>query len=187
MTSSTERRVGSGQSTPRNGLPFGSEFSPAQIDLPVLLELAHQCGRNWKVLEDAVRERYFQKHATSDYNRRKLANNTKLSLRAYGLVGDKDTTLSEVGVALHNLRNNESALYEVFARHILVNCQGMSFVQCILDMHAAGEEIDLNNLRLWLQERGIVVPRGGKHMHTTLMAPEIRYFHFGLSSLSDTP
>ena len=42
----------------------------------------------------------------------------------------------------------------------------MNFVQCILDMHAAGEEVDLNKLRRWLQERGIAVPRGGKHMST---------------------
>ena len=166
MASRTEQRVSGGRSAPRNGLPFGSEFSPAQINLPVLLELAHRYERNWKAFEDAVRKRYFQERATSDYNRRKLANNTKLSLRAYGLIGDKDTTLTEVGVALHNLRDNESALYETFARHILVNCQGMSFVQCILDMHAAGEEIDLNKLRLWLRERGIIVPRGGKHMST---------------------
>lgn len=166
MASRTERHADSRQSTPRNGLPFGSEFSPAQIDLPVLLELAYQHGRNWKAFEDAVRERYFQEHTTSDYNKRKLANNTKLSLRAYGLVGDKDTTLSEVGAAFYDLRHNESALYESFARHILVNCQGTNFVQCILDMHTAGEEINLNKLRLWLQERGIVVPRGGKHMST---------------------
>ena len=42
----------------------------------------------------------------------------------------------------------------------------MNFVQCLLDMWAAGEEIDLNKLRRWLDERGINVPRGGKHMST---------------------
>ena len=31
---------------------------------------------------------------------------------------------------------------------------------------AAGEDINLNKLRQWLQERGIAVPRGGKHMST---------------------
>ena len=42
----------------------------------------------------------------------------------------------------------------------------MTFVQCILDLHAAAEKIDLNKLRSWLQERGIAVPRGAKHMST---------------------
>ena len=151
---------------PRSDLPFGSEFSPEQIDLPVLLELAHEHGTDWKAFEASVRDRYFSKHETSDYNKSKLANNTKLSLRAYGLINEKDTTLSEVGETLYDLRGDGSALYEIFARHILKNCQGMNFIQCILDMHAAGEEINLNKLRHWLQERGITVPRGGKYMST---------------------
>lgn len=151
---------------PRSDLPFGSEFSPAQIDLPVLLDLADQHDADWKAFEDAVRDRYFAENKTSDYNKSKLANNTKLSLRAYGLVGEKDTTLTETGKALHGLRHDEAALYEAFGRHILKHCQGMNFVQCLLDMQAAGEVIDLNALRRWLEERGLTVPRGGKHMST---------------------
>lgn len=151
---------------PRSDLPFGSEFSPAQIDLPVLLDLAHQHGTDWRGFEEAVRDRYFAEHRTSDYNKSKLANNTKLSLRAYGLIGEKDTTLTDTGRALHDLRHEEAVLYEAFGRHILKHCQGMSFVQCLLDMQAAGEDIDLNKLRRWLEERGITVPRGGKHMST---------------------
>ena len=54
---------------PRSDLPFGSEFSPAQIDLPVLLELAHEHEADWKGFEGAVRDRYFAEHDTSDYNR----------------------------------------------------------------------------------------------------------------------
>ena len=151
---------------PRSDLPFGSEFSPARIDLAVLLELAHQHGTDWTAFEDAVHDRYFSGHETTDYNRRKLANNTRLSLRAYGLIDKKDNTLTEAGQALHDLGHEETALHEAFGRHILKHCQGMNFVQCLLDMHAAGENIDLNKVRRWLGERGIVVPRGGKHMST---------------------
>ena len=151
---------------PRSDLPFGSEFSPAQIDLPVLLELAHEYGPDWKTFENAVHDRYFAQHKTSHYNRGKLANNTKLSLRAYGLIGDADTTLSKVGRALYDVREDTHILHENFAQHILKNCQGMNFVQCILDMQVAGEAVNLNSLRRWLEERGIVVPRGGKHMST---------------------
>ena len=150
----------------QSDLPFGSEFSPAQIDLPVLLELAHEHAADWKAFEDAVRDRYFTGNKTSDYNKSKLANNTKLSMRAYGLIGEKDATLTETGLALYDIRADEAGLYEVFARHILKDLQGMNFVQCLLDMWAAGEDIDLNKLRRWLDERGINVPRGGKHMST---------------------
>ena len=120
----------------RSDLPFGSEFSPAQIDLPVVLELAHEYGIDWKAFEAAVRDRYFAGHRTSDYNKGKLANNTKLSLRAYGLINRNDATLSETGETLYELRGDAPALYETFARHILKNCQGMNFVQCVLDMQA---------------------------------------------------
>ena len=151
---------------PRSDLPFGSEFSPAQIHLPVVLDLAHQHGADWKAFEAAARDRYFAGYKTSDYNKGNLANNTKLSLRAYGLISEKDTTLTETGQVLYDLHHEEPTLYEAFGRHILKHCQGMNFVQCLLDMQAAGEDIDLTKLRRWLEERGITVPRGGKHMST---------------------
>ena len=151
---------------PRSDLPFGSEFSPAQIDLSVLLEFAHKYSADWRSFEDAVRERYFAEHKTTEYNKRKLANNTKLSMRAYGLVGDRDTKLTGLGRDLYYLRGGEDALHKAFARHILKNCQGMNFVQCVLDIEAAGDDITLITLRRGLGERGIRVPRGGKHMST---------------------
>jgi hypothetical protein len=151
---------------PRSDVPFGSEFSPSQIDLPIILEIAHRHGSNWKAFEAEVRDRYFSDYATSDYNKGKLANNTKLSMRAYGLIGNDDTQLTHAGLALFALRSDGDALYEAFSRHILKFCQGANFVQCILDMHAAAEEINLNKLRHWLKERGISVPRGAKHMST---------------------
>ena len=91
----------------RSDLPFGSEFSPAQIDLPVLLEMAHDHAADWKAFEDAVRDRYFAGNKTSDYNKSKLANNTKLSMRAYGIIGEKDATLTETGQALYDIRADE--------------------------------------------------------------------------------
>jgi len=151
---------------PRSDLPFGSEFSPRQIDLAVLLATAHQCGEDWKAFEAAIKDRYFGGYNTSDDNKAKLANNTKLSLRAYGLIGDNDATLTATGKALYELRNDETALYKAFAHHILKHCQGMNFIQCILDMQSAGEEIDLTRLRRWLEERGLAVPRGAKAMST---------------------
>ena len=151
---------------PRSDLPFGSEFSPAQIELPVLRSLANRHGSDWKAFERAVLDRYFAGRRTSDNNKRKLANNSKLSLRAYGLIGKTHTTLTEVGRELYVLRNDSNELHEAFARHILRNCQGMNLVQCVLDMHAAGEHVNLLELRRWLGERGIKVPRGAKHMST---------------------
>ena len=141
------------------------QVDPVQ-EPPHLLEIARQHGANWKAFEVDVRDRYFARNNASDYNKGKLANNTKLSLRAYGLISEKDATLTEIGQVLYDLRHEKAALYEAFGRHILKHCQGMNFVQCLLDMQVAGEYIDLNKLRRGLEERGISVPRGERHMST---------------------
>lgn len=143
-------------------LPFGSEFSPSQIELPEVLELARELGGDGKAFEAAIKTRYFSKHPTSEYNRAKLANNTKLGMVAYGLI-DRDARLTELGERLYHLRNAPDKLYAELARHILLNLHGMNLVQCVQDIQTAGEKVDLVKLRQWLAERGIHFPRGGKH------------------------
>lgn len=149
-------------------LPFGSEFSPSQIDLPALLELVADHQGRPRDLEAAILARWFSEHAEAaegeagDYNRGKLANNCKLGLIAYGVI-ERDATLTEFGRALYGLRDDEPALYRALARHILLNLNGLNFVQCIQDMQVAGETVTLNRLREWLAERGINFPSGGKH------------------------
>ncbi len=143
-------------------LPFGSEFSPSQIQLPVVLEFAKEHGGDWKAFEAAVKSKYFSQNATSDYNRGKLANNTKLGMIAYGLV-DRDARLTEFGEKLYAVRDQPDKLHAELARHILLNLHGMTLVQCLQDIQSAGETADLVKLREWLEERGIHFPRGGKH------------------------
>lgn len=147
---------------PRSDLPFGSEFSPSQINLPHVLELAAEHGGNWQAFEAAVRAAYFEKHDTTDYNKGKLANNTKLGMIAYRLI-DRDANLTEFGRKLYELRSDEIKMYAELARHILLNLHGITLVQCIQDMQAAAEKVKLTKLREWLEERGIIFPRGGKH------------------------
>lgn len=146
----------------KSDLPFGSEFSPSQIELPKVLEFAGLHGGDWRAFEATVRENYFEEHNTSDYNRTKLANNTKLGMIAYGII-DRDAKLTQFGQDLYNSRNDEDALYDKLARHILLNLHGMTLVQCIGDMVAVGEQVNLTTLREGLAARGIHYPSGGKH------------------------
>lgn len=147
---------------PKSDLPFGSEFSPAQVDLRRLLDLAREHAGDWRAFEINVMNEYFAAHKTSDYNRRKLANNTKLSLIAYGIV-DRDVNFTEFGKQLYDVRENDARLHQELARHILTNLHGTTLVQCVLDMHAGAHEISLEQLRSWLDKRGVHFPRGGKH------------------------
>jgi hypothetical protein len=50
---------------PRVILPFGSEFSPSQVDLSYLLELAFEMGGDGRGLEASVWTMYFE-----DYSKR---------------------------------------------------------------------------------------------------------------------
>ena len=146
----------------KSDLPFGSEFSPSQIDLSEALALADVHGGDWRAFEQAVRSAWFEGHNTNDYNRRKLANNTKLGMVAYGMI-DRDASLTDFGRELLAVRDNEASLYERLAKHILLELHGMSLVGCIRDMEAAGEAVNLTTLREALGARGVHFPRGGKH------------------------
>ena len=146
----------------KSDLPFGSEFSPSQIELPTVLEFASVYGGDWHAFERAVRIAYFEGHQTTDYNRGKLANNTKLGMIAYGII-DRDAALTSFGQEMLALKDDDSALYERLAKHILLNLHGMTLVRCIQDMVAAGERVNLTTLREGLAARGIHFPKGGKH------------------------
>ena len=143
-------------------LPFGSEFSPSQLELPKALEFAALHGGDWRAFGKAVREAYFEGHKTSADNRAKLANNARLGMIAYGIIG-RDAALTPFGRELHALRHDADALHDRLARHILLNLRGMALVQCIRDMAAAGEPVNLTTLREGLAARGIHYPSGGKH------------------------
>ncbi len=146
----------------KSDLPFGSEFSPSQIDLAHVLELAELHGGDRRAFENAVRAAYFEGHATSAYNRGKLANNTRLGMIAYGII-DRDANLIDFGHELSALKDDEPALYQRLAKHILLNLHGMTLVRCIQDMVAAGEAASLTTLRNGLAARGVHYPSGGKH------------------------
>lgn len=143
-------------------LPFGSEFSPSQIDLCKVLELVEVHSGDIKGFENSVKETYFYKNKTSDQNKNKLANNTKLGLISYGII-NRDLTFTSTGLELYNNRANKELLYEVLAKHILLNLNGMAFITCILDMVSSGERVDLTSLRIALKHRGVTYPSGGKH------------------------
>jgi site-specific DNA-methyltransferase (cytosine-N4-specific) len=152
----------------KSDLPFGSEFSPSQIDLPALLELVEQASGDWHLLEASILRAFFSKHAKGDggeaatYNRGKLANNCKLGLIAYGII-DRNGTFTEFGRSLYGVRGDPAHLYDRLAAHILLNLKGMALVRCIQEMTVAGERVTLDTLRLGLEERGVHFPKGGKH------------------------
>ena len=151
----------------RTTLPFGSEFSPSQIDLTETLEILTDHESDLPAIENRIRQTYFSSHGESDRgkaasNRRTLAMNCRLGLQAYGIL-DKSGVITPLGRELAALKEDESALFTRLAKHILLNLHGMTLVQCIQDMVSAGERVNLTTLRDNLALRGIHFPKGGKH------------------------
>lgn len=149
--------------TQKSDLPFGSEFSPSQISLTDLLEIAVANEGDVAGLQQAIQSRFFAGHGGgNEKNQRTLAMNCRLGMKAYGLIDDQ-ARLTEFGQDLVALKDNESQLYKALGRHILLNLKGMALIQCIRDMTAAGETVNLTSLREGLAVRGIHYPSGGKH------------------------
>ncbi len=147
----------------KSDLPFGSEFSPSQIELAVLLHLGSLHTGDAKALQAAIQTQYFSTHGGgSAKNQKTLAMNCRLGMKAYGLI-DVDAKLTDFGRELYSFKDDSLKLYEALARHILLNLKGMAMVQCIRDMTAAGDVVNLETLREGLAERGIHYPAGGKH------------------------
>ena len=144
-------------------LSFASEFSPSQVDLVLLLELAGQYGGDAKAFEEAIRNHYYDKLSISDQNKRKRAYNVKLSMRTYGIIDDR-ARLTEFGSHLYSVRQDAGRLYADLARHILLRLHGIALIQCVSDRQASGEVVDLLALRAALEERGISVPSGSSRM-----------------------
>ncbi len=112
--------------------------------------------------EKAIKDAFFKDNKTSERNKQKLAMNLRLSLKAYQVI-DENIQFTEFGELLYRLRDVDENLYTELAKHILLNLHGLTLVQCVQDIEASGEKVDLVKLREWLQERGIHFPRGGKH------------------------
>jgi len=124
-----------------------------------------------------VRRRYFDLHDTSDYNKGKLANNTKLSMIAYDII-DRKAVLTDFGESLYHLRNDYVTLVNALAKYILLHKFGLTLIECIRDMESASAKITLTSLRKWLDDRGIHFPRGGRHPSTMrLWLEEAKIFY----------
>lgn len=143
-------------------IPFGSEFSPSQIDLREVLRLAAAHAGDVPGLEAAILAKWFATKggpdpAKAEKNRRTMAMNSRLGLQAYGLIDDAGN-LTPLAGALGKAAKDE-ALYGDFAKHILLNLNGMRIVECVRDMTAVGDPITHESLEAALRLRGMKVAK----------------------------
>jgi site-specific DNA-methyltransferase (cytosine-N4-specific) len=147
--------------TKKSEIPFGAQFSPNQVDLPRLLQIIQDNAGNRNGITEAIRDEFFADHPPAQ--RWKLADNTVLALRAYELLEADGATPTALAKDLLAIAHTPE-VYERFARHILVNVKGITFVETLMIMQTAGEEINLHTLGKRLEQRGVHVPRGAVHL-----------------------
>jgi site-specific DNA-methyltransferase (cytosine-N4-specific) len=153
---------------PKSDVVFGSEFSPAVIDLPALLELvrAHQPDR--AALQQAIDRKFFQGKGKNADPRKTLGDNTVLAMIAYGILKRIDTAtveFTEFGQELFDQRDSASDLQDLMGRHCLANLDGLKVVSCINDLIHAGIVLKKETIATRLREEGMHVPTNGKHLN----------------------
>lgn len=146
----------------KSEIPFGAQFSPNQVDLVHLIQLIVEYEGNRTQLTEAIRDSFFTTQAANQ--RLKLAENTVLALRAYDLLDEQGNTPTPLTEQLYGLIATPLALYERFARHILLKLRGITVLETIITMQNAGDEISLDTLQIRLEQRGLHVPRAAVHL-----------------------
>ena len=139
-------------------LPFGSEFSPSQIQLSELLDFCNEADGNKEKLESMILAKYFAGQIQAETK----AMNSRLGLQSYLLLDDS-CHLTAIGRKLLSLKDNEQELYKEFAKHILLNVNGLAFINALDSVNKSGETITLAKMPVQLKPYGIVYPKGGKH------------------------
>jgi DNA-binding MarR family transcriptional regulator len=132
-------------------LPFGDAFSPNSLcftddgpcELPYVLELIHQHQGQRDRFTEIIADEFFPDSSDPMVT----AKNVPLGLgpAGYRLVDD-DFELTDIGCELHELRDDEEALYDRFARYILLDLHGLKVMDIINDLQMGGESTTTTNI-----------------------------------------
>ena len=159
-----------------SSIPVGTQFSPNLLDLKAFLAALVAHSGNKKGIEGAIWRSPVRTKAHRGPTKR-LSSLPVEAAVAYGLLDDK-CVMTEAGRNLASLDPPE--LYEEFARHILISCNGLRIVEAVREMRMDGRAITgdslaeyltdqgfpvtihntaINSIRMWLEKAGVFAPR----------------------------
>lgn len=149
-------------------LPFGDAFGPGQLEteddrceLAVILGLIAEHEEDEEAFKTAVANQFFE-DARDPHERARLVT-LGLKERGYQIV-DNEFTFTSLGERLYELRHDEDRLYEVFARHILLDLHGNQVIEVIQDLQASGQKTTADNIKDALERRyGISIGETTNH------------------------
>ncbi|MGG3885939.1 restriction endonuclease [Brevibacillus panacihumi] len=140
----------------RSDIPMASEFSPEQVNLKEVLEIANACNGDKVKFDNVIHTKVFPKSTF------KTSQNCRLSMTRY-LIIDDTTKLTAFGQSLFDVRNDEKELYSRLAKHILENLNGYILVNTVREMQKGKEKITLPTVAKKLREKGIHVKDTATH------------------------
>ena len=147
-------------------LAFGDAFSAGSIQdkegnpmLPFVLKKMKEHEGNSESFDKEMANEFY----SDSSDPLTTAKNVRLGMKNYGLVDD-DCRLTDVGEALYELRNDEEALYDRLAEHILLELDGIKIMDIIRDLQLAMETTTTSNIYRELDRQyGIYVHEGSTH------------------------
>ena len=121
-----------------NKLPFGTQFTPEQTNLRRLLQLAQEFdGKSNQDFASEIAKEFFSEKGAP----KKLAKNTCIALKGYGLVSGRNIIrITETGKMLLSITDDEQLAKE-FAKHILLNLNGLVLVETLRRMYISGDSM----------------------------------------------
>ncbi|WP_195939693.1 restriction endonuclease [Romboutsia sp. 1001713B170131_170501_G6] len=144
--------------------PNASEFSPNVIELDKLLELCNKHkGKNTEFLQD-VKTKYF---LTKDpKSQDQLTKNCRSSLVAYNILAKNEIKLTEFGEELLQSSKDSQEMYDLFAKHILFNLNGLILVDTVKAMFLASKTVTNENIIEELNIQGASISKSSKKINT---------------------
>lgn len=161
---------------PQKELPKAvGQFSPEQINLRRVLELAEEHDGDRFRLVEAIRVEFFATKAERRLDpdermeqQQTLAYNATLGMRSYGLIDRKTNRLTDLGKELLAIPD-DAELARAFARHILRDLHGLEVLEAIRAIQDRFETPTKETIVAELATRGFKLPRATTY-HLTLIA-----------------
>ena len=131
-------------------VPYSQQFTPEQTPLKRLLPVLRQNAGKSAKLRGAIAGAFFKDKADPA----KLAGNTLISLKTYGII-DTSSSLTPFGKELLSLQKDLNAAHTALAKRLLLAMNGVNIVETLREMRAGGHKIELKTLPAELAHRGI--------------------------------
>ena len=130
-------------------VPYTQQFTPQVTPLSRLIPILRTNAGNTKDLKKGIAAAFFSKSPDPP----KMAGNTLIALRTYGILGDGDS-LADLGQQILAQQDNIDEAHRILARHILLGLDGMPIVETLREMQSGGGKIDLTTLPVELRKIG---------------------------------